>query len=235
MASTSPTVLDRTVTAFVVNATAHLVNMPATVNAGDLLIIVFANDDAPGTSDVTWPGGWTEIHNATSIIRLSVAYLVADGTEGGTTVDVVTSAVEQAHAVVYRITGHVSPTTQPPEVSTGASGISDTPDPDTIAPTGGSKDYLFLATHGHDGGTRTTTGFPASYTNGQSSEGGTNFHGCGIGTAERILTADTEDPGTFTISASDSWQAATIAVHPPVLLPERGIMRGVQRGVMRGA
>lgn len=51
-----PVILSVTETSFDTNTTSHLVAMPAVVAAGDLLVILFAND---ADSTVTTPSGWT--------------------------------------------------------------------------------------------------------------------------------------------------------------------------------
>ena len=58
--------------------------MPATVDAGDLLLMHFVND---GNATVTTPAGWTLLNstlNGTQV-RSGWYYKLAAGTEGGTT------------------------------------------------------------------------------------------------------------------------------------------------------
>ncbi|MCJ7575163.1 MAG: hypothetical protein MUO80_00495, partial [Dehalococcoidia bacterium] len=129
----APVVASVTETAFGSDTTGHNVTMPATVNAGDLLIVLFTND---GDATVTTPSEWTELasNEADGAVRLSVYYKIAAGTEGGTTVNFVTSASEQAAAQVYRITDWHG--TTPPEISTAATGDGTTPDPSSLNPAG---------------------------------------------------------------------------------------------------
>src|SRR4030065_2965123 len=54
----APAVASVTETAFGSDTTTHNITMPATVNAGDLLIVLFAND---GRATVTPPAGWREM------------------------------------------------------------------------------------------------------------------------------------------------------------------------------
>src|SRR4030043_579774 len=100
----APVVRSETETAFGTDTTNHYVNMPATVGAGDLLIVVFTND---GNATVTTPDGWSSLASDAndSAVRLSVCYRTAAGTEGGAVGDFVTSAAEQAAAQAYRIKG----------------------------------------------------------------------------------------------------------------------------------
>jgi len=211
----APVVASVTETAFDTDITDHYVNMPTTVNAGDLLIVLFTND---GSATVTTPGGWTQLaSNANgAAVRLSVYYKIAAGTEGGTTVNFVTSAAEQAAAQVYRITDWYG--TTPPEISTAATGTSIRPNPASLDPAGwGVADTLWLAVAGQDRGDQSgTTAYPASYTDGvstQSSNPATTGV-CRTHSARRVLGAALEDPGAFTIPVTEEWVAFTIAVRP---------------------
>ena len=120
-----PVVASVTETAFGTATMDHYVNMPVTVNASDLLIVLFTNDR---NESVTTPGGWSLL--ASDIngvhVRLSVYYKIAAGTEGGAPVNFVTSAAEEAAAQVYRISDCHG--TTPPEISTTATGTDTAPE-----------------------------------------------------------------------------------------------------------
>jgi len=204
-----------TETAFGTDTTDHYVNMPATVNGGNLLIVFFTND---GSATVTTPVGWTQLASTANgaAVRLSVYYKIAAGTEGGTTVNFVTSAAEQAAAQVYRITNWHG--TTPPEISTAATGTSTRPNPASLNPAGWDvADTLWLAVAGQDRGDQSgTTAYPVYYTDGistQSSDPATTGD-CRIHSACRGLAAASENPGAFTIPVSEEWVAFTIAVRP---------------------
>lgn len=189
----------------------HTVNLPGNIRSGNLLIVGICVDSTP---TVVFPAGYTSFfakQNLGANVKLEVAYRQADGGEGAT-ISVITTASVESSETAYRIANHEDPSTQAPEGSSGASGTSTTPDPDSLTPTGGSKKYLWLAYHGHDGN-KTTSAFPTSYSNGISTEGG-NASSTGIGSAELENEASSEDPGTFTISGSDEWAAGTMAIHP---------------------
>ena len=207
----APAVASVTETAFGTDATPHNVTMPATVNAGDLLIVLFTND---GNATVTTPGGWTQLASNVSgtEVRLSVYYKKAAGTEGGTTVNFNTSASEQAAAQVYRITDWHG--TSPPEISTAATGTSTAPDPPSLNPAAwGVADTLWLAVAGQDRGNQGAASYPASYTNGTSTlSNGAGNDNCRTLSGRKALVADSENPGTFTLPASEQWVAFTIAV-----------------------
>jgi hypothetical protein len=212
-AISAPVVATVTETAFGTDATDHYVNMPSIVNTGDLLVVVFANDR---NESVTTPGGWTELASDTSgpHIRVSVYYKIAAGTEGGTAVNFITSAAEEAAAQVYRITNWHG--TTPPEISVAATGSDASPDPSSLDPANWDvADTLWIAVAGQDRGDQAgTIAYPTGYTDGTStlSSGGTGS--CRIHSARRVLAIALEDPGAFTISSSEQWVAFTIAIRP---------------------
>jgi len=209
----APVVASVTETAFGTNTIDHYVDMPATVDAGDLLIVLFTND---GNDTVTTPTGWTALaSNANGIrVRCSVYYKIAAGDEDGTTVNFATSGVEQAAAQVYRITDWHGTTS--PEISTAVTGTSTAPDPASLDPAGwDAADTLWIAVAGQDRGNQSgTTAYPASYTDGTSTLSADSQQSCRIHSARRALVAASEDPGAFTIPVSEQWVAFTIAVRP---------------------
>ena len=117
------------------------VNLPSGIAADDLLVVLFRCGYA---APVGWPAGWTEIaeevDTATPFDATAIAYRWADGTEGSTITLSITNS--RYTAIAYRISGGL--TSQAPELSTIASGSDDSPDPASLTPTGGAKDYLWL-------------------------------------------------------------------------------------------
>ena len=209
----APVVASVTETAFGTNTTNHNVNMPATVNAGDLLIVLFTND---GSATVTTPTGWASLASTARgiAVRLSVYYKIAVGTEGGTMVDFVTSTSEQAAAQVYRITNWHG--TTPPEISTAATNRNKSPNPAALSPSWDMEDTLWLAVAGQDrGGQSGTTAYPDYYTDGTSTlSSSEETESCRTHSARRVLAAASENPSPFTIPAAEQWVAFTIAIRP---------------------
>jgi hypothetical protein len=211
----APVVASVTETAFGTDTTSHYVNMPATVNAGDLLIVLFTND---GSATVTTPDGWSLLaSNARgTAVRLSVYYRIAAGTEGGTTVNFVTSASEQAAVQVYRITDWHG--TTPPEISTAATGTSTAPNPAFLNPAAWDvADTLWLAVAGQDRGDQSgITAYPSSYEDGISTQSSVPAMTgvCRTHSARGVLAVASENPSAFTIPVSEEWVAFTIAVRP---------------------
>lgn len=193
-----------------VDGTDHTVNLPA-CSAGRTLIVVLCTD---GTPTVGYPAGWNIIRTLDhSSARSSIAWRKAVGDEGAT-MNVTTSASERTASKVFCVSDAEDPAVQPPQISTGATGSSANPDPDSVSPTGGSKDYLFIAGFGTNNASPTMDAIPANYGNGAYVAGGGGTSTCTSGTAYRAATASSEDPSAFTISSSQAWGAFTIAVHP---------------------
>ncbi len=208
----APVVASVTETAFGTDTKDHDVDMPATVDAGDLLIVLFTND---GSATVTTPSGWTALpSDETTAVRCSVYYKIASGDEDGTTVNFVTSASEQAAAQVYRITNWHG--TTPPEISTAATGTSYRPNPASLDPAGWDvADTLWIAVAGQDQGYESgTTAYPVYYTDGISTLSSATITSCRTLSARRVLAAASENPNAFTIPESEEWVAFTIAVRP---------------------
>lgn len=194
------------------NSTNHTVNLPAGIQASDLLIVFFVCDANP---TITFPEGWTELFHATYVNALNFAtwYRVADGEEGATIV-VTTSASERSAHTSYRISGYAGT----PEAATyGGSGYF--PDPPNLTPTWGAKDTLWFACEGNDAN-KTVTVYPTDYTDGRN-DYANNFAGCGVGTARRELNAESEDPNNFTISGNEQFVGATVAIQPEEAAPEK--------------
>jgi len=193
------------------NTLNHTVSLPAGIQSGDLLIVLFSVDAGP---TITFPNegtDWIVLKDLNSgANRIKVCYRDADGGEGAS-ITVTTNTIQQSAHCAYRITGHS--TSQAPECSTGVTGATANPDPDSLTPTGGAKDYLWIALYGSDRD-RTTDGYPTNYNLSQITIVSTGVGGATAAMCARNLNASVEDPDTFTISASDQWCAATVAVHP---------------------
>lgn len=191
--------------------TSHTINLPASIAVGDLLVVAFA---ALGNPTITWPAGWTAIREDTSggnTPRLSIRFRVADGTEGSTISITTGTSVGSAH-LSWRITGHRANVNAVPQSGTNAlqTALPDSPSVNT----GASDNYLWLAIYAWEDGTTTHSAYPTNYSTAQITDRWNNVAGCGIASGARQLTAQTEDPGTASISAIKSWVADTIAIRP---------------------
>ncbi len=197
------------------NTTTHTVSYPATVDAGDLLVCFFCSD---GVETVSYPGAWVHLFEKVTSggtnITISVGWLEAAGTEDGGTFDITTGSSERSVQKLYRITGAEDPDTQAPEYAvTAATPTSANPDPPSVTPTGGAKDYLWLPMCGWDNNTFTTaTGAPSGYSLEQNTLN--NSQGSGVGIGEQEINAASEDPGTFTLDNARRQASATVVIHP---------------------
>lgn len=200
-----------TTTGFATATTAHLVAMPSTVLADELLVVVIALN---GAITVAVPSGWTEKSddNDGDGISLAVYAKKAIGDEDGTTVDFVSSVAKKGAAQCHRITGW-SGILSEVEVGVAATGVDATSDPPSLTLATGSADNLWLAFSAMNG-VQTVSSGPTNY-----STPVTNTAGSGetatLSTVERDVAAATEDPGVFTWNASDEHIAQTLGV-PPV-------------------
>lgn len=194
--------------------TSHTVTLPATVNAGDLIVVIFHVD---GNPTVTWDnssqGTWTALnfspYQDSTAIATHAYYKSAAGTEDGGTLTITTDVNEAATFVCFAIEGWHGTTA--PE-GTGFRTTGTTIDPPSHAASWGSAANLWLAIGASDGSSQ-ASGWPAGYSNTGATDnglsGGTNL---GWGTLE--ATASSEDPAAFTFGASSVKQGFTIAIRP---------------------
>lgn len=192
----------------ITQSTTDTVDLPASIASGDLVMIFHFTE---GNSTRTVPSPWVEIFdsNSTGADGLTVAYLIASG--GETSVVVTKTVTERFSAIAARITGWHGTTA--PEISSSATGSSTTPDPDSVTASWGSDDNLFIAMEATDNDSFTPTAWPTNYTDNQIT-GPNAASSSGGAIATRNLAASNDNPGTFTITASDTWIAATAVVRP---------------------
>lgn len=190
---------------FSTSATSHPVDMPASVPAGQLLLIAFAHNSSSTTEPTDWDTIGVIQHGAGPTINIFGK--LADGTEGGTQVDCVTAVNRRCSAQVYRISGWHSATL--PQFA-GATGNTAAADPPNLDPTWPDSEDLWLAFAVIVTGA-TIDGFPSDYTDGDVTIS-TGTAAMTLASARRTLEADAENPGTFPLSGSNNWAAATVAV-----------------------
>ena len=209
----SPTTVAPTTTAFTATTVNHNVAMPATVNAGELLLLFFQEN---GTSAVTTPSGWSIV-----VARFggSIIYgKVAAGTEGGGGVNVITGSAETAVAHVYVVAGWGGSLTNDIAAPTTATATSTNPDPPSASWTWGTVDILIITSAGYPAN-GSASAAPTNYTNLTSTNVATAGEEVSINTARRSRTAaaSPENPGVFTFGTSTTWRANTVVVNgiPP--------------------
>lgn len=202
-----------------VSGDTYTFNLPSGIQADDVLLAFFSKErHSGGAASIS---GWTQLFDDTEgsttgqDSRLIIFYKKATGSEGSTADLVISSAVNPLDAAAcVRISGAEDPGTQAPEVTAKATGNNSSPNPPSITPLGGPKDFLYYAVGSQDDniGTNVFTAAPSGYTGLLSPEGGTDS---GLGVAHKGTTgSSSEDPGTFTTNGSARWICATVAVHP---------------------
>lgn len=192
------------------------ITMPAGITAGETLVAWIAHK-APITEAAM--SGWTRLIEADqpsgSNATLSVFYKKAAGGDTGT---MTTTTSTRAAAVVYRVSGATDPTVTAPEGAAAAGQANSVnPDPPSLTPASGSKDYLFMCGFASSHG-RITSAVPTNY--GDSQTAGPNngtATNVGVGVADRALTTGAaENPGTFTTTGTGVEEvcSCTILIHP---------------------
>jgi hypothetical protein len=190
-------------------ATSHVISLPTSIVAGNLLLAFFSTSNSNVT--VTWPGTWTRVKsnsNGTSV-RHEAAYRKADGAEGASVTVTTDVAVTSAH-VSAKISDVFDPAVRPPVFTLSTTGTSIAADPQTATPTSGAQLRTWFAVAAVGGAAVTATP-PTNYANQQTSS---NAAGPTTLVADRSLNALSEDPGPFALSASQPWLAYTVAVDP---------------------
>jgi len=187
----------------------------ATIAADDLLVAFVTIDGANETVGFTGgTGGWTKIADGSTwsdgSCTLAIAYRYANGTDDALSI---TNGNEGGGCRIYRISGAEDPSTQAPELADSGpltGGAQTVPVPLTT-PTGGAKDYLWLAICAHDRNRGFTSG-PTNYSSGAVSGSGSG--GCSIGYGTRSFNASSQDPDSFEWAAADGYVCDLIAIHP---------------------
>jgi len=192
--------------------------------SGDLLVLILRSAAA---DTHTTPTNWTQLvlNNAddASLDVTSVWYKVADGAEGATVTVTCTTSLKFT-AICWAITGHDSATA--PVISAAATSTNNAPDPPSLTPAGGAKDFLWLWIGGWEGEqTSPPTGNPTNYSNPIGADSGTagaTSTNCRCAGASRQLNAASENPPSWLISVSEDWTAWTLAIYPATIQPTRG-------------
>ncbi len=200
--------------------TSHVVNLPAGA-VGNLFLMILGKGSTSATINALT--GWNELVDESQAWGGYVAWRAVDGTEGATTT-FTSSASTKTTTIVFEISGAANPATRAPEISAVGTGTSNAPDPNTVTPTGGAKDYLWItffilgaAGEELDDDTwcnNAATGF-GSLVQKASGTAGTNI---GAYIAASSLASNAASMNAVwpasTTDQSLAWRAWTIAVHP---------------------
>ena len=214
----TPTVTSVNTQSFNTDATAHNVTMPAVVEPGDLLIVLFSSD---GNAAVATPGGWTAVSTQTrgTNIRGSVFAKDATGSEDGLNVDFSTNpSFEQASAQVYRIPasnweGNIASVSA---TNVDPGGTSNAPNPPNHTPAWGTANNLWL-TYVAGSQYATVNSYSTDTTNGvhTTSTGGAAANRASTSSSRRELRAASYDPAAYGMPSTSNGVSFTIAIRPP--------------------
>jgi hypothetical protein len=200
------------------NSNSWTLTYPTNLAAGNLILAFVATD---GEAAATWPSGWVQkVGFPLGAVGQHIAAKISDGTETGT-FTLGLDASEQGAWRIFRITewyGGSLGTTSGHDAdgldfaSPGTGSPTNTPNPPSLDPaTWTSEDTLWFASCAVDT-SRTISVWPLPDLNTSDVSGGAG--GATLGICSDELAQASLDPGTFTISASDDWKAATIAIRP---------------------
>lgn len=183
------------------NTTTHTITMPSGIQTGDLLLIVFSTDGAPGV--VMLSNDWVKLDTASygTTVTGAIFYKFATGSDSAT---VFTTAGEQSSHAVLRISGAGIP------YAASSNGSSTNSNPPSLA-MGAARNHLWVATRSGDS-TVVASAAPSGYSNLQS-QAAAGTGGASTNTAEYSDSDATEDPGTFT-STTEQWVSYTIGIPP---------------------
>lgn len=195
-------------------ATSHNVTLPSSLVSGNA-ILIFCGINA--TPTVTDPGGWTVTLSTTSTDTWRIYSKISNGSEGATvTVGLDTS--QRMGCAAYQVAGNRNGVTSSEiELSTASNANTATPNPPSLSPAWGSAENLWFAIAFQADTNTAITTYPTNYSLNQlygSTGTGAGGQGSGAVVAARLLTATSEDPGTFTFTSAKNRSAYTLAVRP---------------------
>lgn len=182
--------------------TSFSATMPASIVSGNKLVALVAADDAPTLS----AAGWTKVGQADQFGNVTLAVFQKTAT-GGDTLTVSVASVNHVAVQVVQIEN-----ASVIEASF-ATGTSTAPDPPSRTLAGGTKDALVLAVAAHDDGNDSVTGIPAGYAQVGSGAKVALSNGVGLAVAAKDISAASEDPAAFAISATEQNVAATVVAY----------------------
>lgn len=184
------------------------VTLPGSPLPGDLILVAVAADISCQNSIAT--AGYQRPENATGANPgAHFGYKFIPQTSPDSSVLIVRNASILKACVVQVWRGGAGAATAYP---TPVIGTSTTPDPPAVVTVG--ADALVVALAFLDDDDSTVTTYPTNYTNGQSGNTGqaSATVGATVAIATRVIAAaGSENPGVFTMSSSDAWQAGSIA------------------------
>lgn len=192
---------------------ARNVQLPATINAGDILLALFSSDSDSAVSwDNATAGAWTQLHStvqADGEMRFSAFWKIADGSEDGLTLSVSTASATRTAWHIYRISGGQSVAAATPAT---AAGRTFNPDPPSVTPSWGSADTLWIVGLGIDGqagGVAAPSPYDATAIFDQNTT-----PSCTVASGYRTNAAASENPAAWTLDNEQECVRVTYAIEP---------------------
>lgn len=189
------------------------VQMPAVVNAGDRLIVLFSIVGSSGSWTLSgWSQFFTGVGGA-SVITARGHTKIATGTEGGTIVNFTMSSSRIVAAACIRIPAGLHDPAQLPESSGVNQNNSSSQNPPNLTPSWGTANNIWIpVSHAIDAYAVTGYPYPSGNFN-QRTEPGVSSR-AQIATCYTQQSAASLDPGAFTYANNVTGYAVTIAVKP---------------------
>lgn len=128
---------------------------PPDMVAGETVLCLIVNGESAygSATDSVWPAGWTKLKEVVNgQASLHIAWHKVTGTEDPS-FEVSWTGTGRPSGWLFRVAGAADPAVTPPTVSTGATGSSTTPEPDSISPGAGA--HLILTAAGRKSGSVT--------------------------------------------------------------------------------
>ena len=172
---------------------------------GDTLFVFIAQDGATGTMSCA---GWTLIRSAPSTTSNGHIFrrdtVAASNAEANPVFS--STASEQYAAMAYSVPGTALLDCE----SFSASGTSGTPDAPTLAPTGGTQDYLWIVFYAFDGNAGIATP-PSGYGSELAISNAGGQTASAITAFKTSMAVSSENPGTAA-TTNEQWVAFTIGI-----------------------
>ena len=190
--------------------TSYAAPLPASISAGNLLILYLTNVNTAGAPTIDTPTDWTLVGTETQgDARTSIFFKIASGSEGATVT--VTQGSGRPTSISQKITGHDA--AQAPEVTFAANSN----DPPEHTPSWGAANNRWIAgASGRGEGSTTAPTYSTGYGANQLTHTNTNSDGGKIALASKYASAVSDDPDALTgaVPTATDAIAFTLAIKP---------------------
>lgn len=186
--------------------TSYDIPLPASLAAGNLILVMMTVANVTGATTITPQGGWEELYNdgtQGNIRRWAAYWRESDGLEGSV-FPITISTGSGVVSIAYQISNWTGI-----EATANAGNFDTIANPPELTPTWGNAHCLWIAAQGR-ATTVAPSSAPADY---DDLEGSILSSAIGpqIATARRELRAASENPGEFGVTAA-FWRGSTIAI-----------------------